>query len=503
VKFEIRYPTGSPHEVTLQGTVAILGRDPSCDLVLNDPRCSRRHAVIEAGPQGLSIRDTGSANGVAVNGEKVERAGLKPGDEVRLGEIVLKVLPENLPGTVVMGPDEMEDFHGSAPPAAAASAPPPPPRTNAPAASPNTAALPVLPTPPAPASPPAPPRPAAPAPPRPAGPPLAQRPVPPPRPASPPRPPAPPRPEAPLAEDNVELVDAQGPIPRSTAVTLLVALWALGILLYAGLGLWLAATVEGMARVAGVALGGLLALLSAAMAFGLWARRGWARTLQIVLAGLGILTCVFAPVSLAILIYMLRAGTRLQFSDHDLAELSPEEAEAATRDASGLPFTVAFLGTLLLSLLLLGGAGALFRTLGMAVPSLGQARSAANDSAAIGSLRTMASGQQAFRAGTCDGYADLDGLMNPSSVIPNYPAGGPAFLPPEFAQAERDGYRYELRVEEPLPAQEGCPQPLYRRYGFSATPVSGSGRHFLIESEGVIHVAQDRPATPQDPSSLE
>jgi hypothetical protein len=287
------------------------------------------------------------------------------------------------------------------------------------------------------------------------------------------------------------------------AIKVLVALWAVGILFYAGLGLWLAATGEGMVRVAGVALGGLLALVSAAMAFGLWVRSGWARTLQIVLAAIGLLTCVFAPISIAILIYMLRADTRLQFSGQDLAELPPEDAEAATRDASGLPFTAAFLGTLLLSMLLAGGAGALLGTLGLGVTSLENARAGVNEGATVAQLRMMAAAQEAFRAGTCDGYANLDGLLQPSSVIPNYPAGGPAFLSPDFAQAERKGYRYELRVEDQMPAQEGCPDPLYRRFSYSAQPASGPGRHFLIEADGVIHVAQDRPATPQDGSWLE
>ena len=49
VKFRVQYPNASGHEVELEGTVAILGRDPSCDLVLNDVKCSRRHAVVEAG----------------------------------------------------------------------------------------------------------------------------------------------------------------------------------------------------------------------------------------------------------------------------------------------------------------------------------------------------------------------------------------------------------------------------------------------------------------------
>ena len=109
VKFQVQYQNGSGHEVELAGTVAILGRDPSCDLVLNDVKCSRRHAVVEAGPQGLAIRDTGSANGVYLNGKKVDRSPLAEGDVVRLGDVLITVLPEDMPGTLVMGPDEIEE----------------------------------------------------------------------------------------------------------------------------------------------------------------------------------------------------------------------------------------------------------------------------------------------------------------------------------------------------------------------------------------------------------
>jgi len=62
LKFEILYAkTGIPHDVEAGGNGPVVGRDPSCDLVLNDDRCSDGHAVLEAGPQGLSIRDNGSA----------------------------------------------------------------------------------------------------------------------------------------------------------------------------------------------------------------------------------------------------------------------------------------------------------------------------------------------------------------------------------------------------------------------------------------------------------
>jgi len=130
VRFEVRYPTGAQHEVELSGSVAVLGRDPSSDLVLNDAKCSRRHAVLEAGPDGLAVRDAGSANGIFVNGKKVERAQLSVGDVVRLGETTLKVLAEEVPGTLVMAPEDVEDFGGTRPvqPGPSALGTPPPTR---------------------------------------------------------------------------------------------------------------------------------------------------------------------------------------------------------------------------------------------------------------------------------------------------------------------------------------------------------------------------------------
>ena len=86
-----------------------MGRDPSSDLVLNDPKCSRRHAVIETSADGITIRDSGSANGVFVNGKKTERSRIRDGDVIKLGDVVVTVLPEAMSGTVVA-----EDFEGLA-----------------------------------------------------------------------------------------------------------------------------------------------------------------------------------------------------------------------------------------------------------------------------------------------------------------------------------------------------------------------------------------------------
>ena len=89
--------------------MATVGRDPSSDLVLNDPKCSRRHAVIESSGDGITVRDSGSANGVFVNGRKTERLRLREGDVIKLGDVVVTLLPDPMSGTLVV-----EDFDGRA-----------------------------------------------------------------------------------------------------------------------------------------------------------------------------------------------------------------------------------------------------------------------------------------------------------------------------------------------------------------------------------------------------
>lgn len=73
----------------------VIGRDPMCDIALNDVRCSRRHAKIvcerAAAGTGLSVRleDMGSTNGVFVNGHQVTRHTLKDNDRVLVGSTMM------------------------------------------------------------------------------------------------------------------------------------------------------------------------------------------------------------------------------------------------------------------------------------------------------------------------------------------------------------------------------------------------------------------------------
>ena len=94
MKLQVSQPEGTPHQVDLPGPEVVIGRDPSCDLVLSDERCSRRHAVIGQGPDGLTIRDAGSSNGIWINGRHLRRSRLESGDTVRVGDTVITILSD-------------------------------------------------------------------------------------------------------------------------------------------------------------------------------------------------------------------------------------------------------------------------------------------------------------------------------------------------------------------------------------------------------------------------
>ena len=70
-------------------TILTIGRDPSNDLVLPDSMVSRRHAVIEHRGSQFFLRDSSSANGSVVNGDRVSERGLRDGDLVAIGSMRL------------------------------------------------------------------------------------------------------------------------------------------------------------------------------------------------------------------------------------------------------------------------------------------------------------------------------------------------------------------------------------------------------------------------------
>jgi len=68
------------------GARAVVGRDPTCEVCVEDPSVSRRHAEIRLLEDGrYEVVDLASKHGVVVRGEKVQKAVLAHGDELQIG----------------------------------------------------------------------------------------------------------------------------------------------------------------------------------------------------------------------------------------------------------------------------------------------------------------------------------------------------------------------------------------------------------------------------------
>ena len=63
----------------------VVGRSSSCDVTLHEPSVSRRHAEVRCVDGTFVLSDLHSSNGTWLNGRRVERASIRPGDEVCLG----------------------------------------------------------------------------------------------------------------------------------------------------------------------------------------------------------------------------------------------------------------------------------------------------------------------------------------------------------------------------------------------------------------------------------
>ncbi len=84
--------------LALQAEEAItIGRAPDNTITLDHPQVSRYHAMIERLGTRRRIKDLKSANGVFVNGQRIDReAWLNEGDEVRIGGIKLRLAADQV-----------------------------------------------------------------------------------------------------------------------------------------------------------------------------------------------------------------------------------------------------------------------------------------------------------------------------------------------------------------------------------------------------------------------
>jgi len=78
---------GRRHEIEKRRVV--IGRSKDADIQVEDPNVSRRHAEVRQEGAAHWVIDLGSTNGTEVNGRRLKRAKLRPGDTITVGSTEL------------------------------------------------------------------------------------------------------------------------------------------------------------------------------------------------------------------------------------------------------------------------------------------------------------------------------------------------------------------------------------------------------------------------------
>jgi hypothetical protein len=132
----LRLVPGSGPAIDFVKDQSMVGRDPSCELVVTDGSVSRRHARIEKRGTAWWVVDQGSANGTYVNSLKVSEKELKNGQELRFGALAFSIDLQEDPEATVATPFLADDSATLMAPAGPPPLPPAAPAPRPPAAPP-------------------------------------------------------------------------------------------------------------------------------------------------------------------------------------------------------------------------------------------------------------------------------------------------------------------------------------------------------------------------------
>lgn len=73
------------------GQAIVIGRSDDADIKTSDRWVSRQHCELRRRGNHVEVRDLESRHGTYVNGERIARAPLKPGDELCVGLSVFRL----------------------------------------------------------------------------------------------------------------------------------------------------------------------------------------------------------------------------------------------------------------------------------------------------------------------------------------------------------------------------------------------------------------------------
>ena len=261
---------------------------------------------------------------------------------------------------------------------------------------------------------------------------------------------------------------------RPTALTILgvlnivgglAALAMGGLLVFAGLNAAeraMALVVYGVLMIAG---GGLY--LTAGR--GLLKLEPYGRSAQMVINMIGLLGFPIGTIIYGVFIhYFSRPGVKLLFSGQSAMSIGYDERALIQRDAHGTGFLV-----LVSILAFFGGIGVLGFFAAIALPSLMRGRIAANEQAAIGTLRAVATAEGAWLA-KHQAYATPGCLVDPASCGDTASA---AFLPKDPATGEPlSGYLFAFAKRTATPSPPDA-QPLNMETATPEQVVAAAARH--------------------------
>lgn len=105
------FPNGECKQTELNSGLTIVGAAPNCDVVINSPGVAARHAQLEQGPKGTTIKVFDVTNITRINGELVVATRfLKNGDALLFGDVQSVVVGEpDTPAPVAEPQSEVTD----------------------------------------------------------------------------------------------------------------------------------------------------------------------------------------------------------------------------------------------------------------------------------------------------------------------------------------------------------------------------------------------------------
>jgi len=95
-----------------EGETVSVGTAPGNDLVLGDETVSRYHVELEARPEGVSVSDPGSTNGVYLGDTRIKCAVVPVGSVLRLGRSLLRVSSGGTSEVTLHGEDRLGPLLG-------------------------------------------------------------------------------------------------------------------------------------------------------------------------------------------------------------------------------------------------------------------------------------------------------------------------------------------------------------------------------------------------------